>query len=69
MTCMSRATLLALALLLGGCTQQRIATMAEALNSRQVSSCIWVTGGYGMFASVRLVTATGGQPLAECLRH
>ena len=59
--------LLALLLLLSGCATSRIEALAQALNERQVSSCIYVTGAYGLFLSVRLVSATGGQSLHECL--
>lgn len=50
---------LVLALLCAGCTGQ----LVDALEQRQVQSCIWWRGplqGHG-------VTATGGVPLATCL--
>jgi hypothetical protein len=33
-----------------------------------VTSCLYLQGGYGLFAQVRVVTATGGADLATCLR-
>ncbi len=59
--------LLVLLLLLTSCATARIEALANALNERQVQSCIYVTGAYGLFLSVRLVSATGGQDLRECL--
>lgn len=48
------------ALLTGGCT----GALVDALDKRDVSSCIWwqgaLTGTHG-------VTATGNTPLAQCL--
>lgn len=61
-------TLLALALLLSGCTTQRIDHLAAALNERNVQSCIVITGSYAMFVGIHLVTATGGATLEQCHR-
>ena len=50
--------LLLLALLLAGCH----GALVDALEQRQVASCVWWSGPFG-----RGVTATGGVPLATCL--
>ena len=48
-------------LLTGGCT----GVLVHALEERQVASCVWwSTGPFG----TRGVSATGGMPLAECLK-
>lgn len=49
-----------LCLLLTGCTSQ----LVDALEERQVASCIWWSGA---LTGARGVTATGGVPLATCL--
>jgi hypothetical protein len=54
-------------LLLPGCAD--FASMAETLNARQIQSCVYVQGGYGLFAGARMITATGGVPLETCLRE
>jgi hypothetical protein len=50
-----------------GCAD--FASMAETLNARQVQSCVYVQGGYGLFAGARVVTATGGVSIETCLRE
>lgn len=50
-----------------GCTS--VERLAEVLNDRQLTSCIWFTGNAGPYASVRTVTATGGAQLNECFNH
>ena len=52
---------LLLAVLLTGCHAPLIAT----LERRQVASCVWWSGPFGFG---RGVSATGGMPLAECLK-
>ena len=52
--------LLAMLLLCVGCHGQLI----EALNQRQVASCVWWNSPFG-----RGVSATGGMPLQACLAH
>lgn len=49
---------LLLALLCTGCH----GALVDALEQRQVASCVWWSGPFG-----RGVTATGGVPLATCL--
>jgi len=48
-------------LLLTGCTGR----LVEALNERQIASCVWWESR--PFSGVRGVTATGGADLATCL--
>jgi len=62
------AALLALGLL-AGCTQGSLTELVQALETRGVSSCIRWEGHGGPYLSIRGTTATGGFPLAECLRH
>ena len=51
---------LLLILLSSGCTGM----LVDALEQRQVQSCVWFSGPLGGHG----VTATGGMPLAECLK-
>lgn len=57
-----------LVLLLGlsGCAD--VANMAATLNERQVQSCLYVNGAYGVFVGFHSITATGGASLDACLR-
>lgn len=48
-----------------GCTG--LASLAETLNTRQVTSCLWYQGAAGPYAQVTGVTATGGAKLDLCL--
>ena len=63
---MLRFLLLCLALSLEGCLD--VHALSTSLTERQVTSCLYLQGGYGLFAQVRVVTATGGADLATCLR-
>jgi hypothetical protein len=64
------ALLLALALgLLAGCTQGSLTEFIQALETRQVQSCVKYEGNAGPYVRVEGTTATGGFPLAECLRQ
>ena len=47
---------------------QSVASLSHELSERQVTSCIWANGGYPPFGSLRVVTATGGAQLSECLK-
>jgi hypothetical protein len=58
---MSRVVLLALCLLLAGCHGQLI----DALQERQIHSCVWWETQ--PFKSARGVTATGGVDITTCL--
>ena len=49
---------LLLALLLAGCT----GALVNALEQREVASCVWWTSPFA-----RGVSSTGGQPLSACL--
>lgn len=44
-------------------------SLGATLNERHVQSCVYTQGGYGLFAQVRVVSATGGVPLDTCLRE
>ena len=49
---------------LGGCVS--VDHLADTLNKRQVTSCIWGTGSYSLFFGVSLVAATGGATIEQC---
>jgi len=42
--------------------------LGHTLNERQVTSCVYTQGGYGIFMQVRTVSATGGADLETCIR-
>lgn len=48
-----------------GCTG--LASLADTLNTRQVTSCLWYQGAAGPYAHVTGVTATGGAKLELCV--
>jgi hypothetical protein len=52
--------------LCAGCTD--VASLAATMNDRQIQSCLYLMGSYGPFVGVRVVSATGGASLKECLR-
>lgn len=52
---------------LSGCAG--VASLADSLNARQVTSCVWAQGSYGPFMGLRVVTATGGADLKTCLEE
>jgi len=61
---MRLALLLLLVVLLGGCAD--VASLAETMNRRQISSCLWATGAYGPFVGVAALVATGGATMEQC---
>lgn len=44
-----------------------IASLADTLNTRQMTSCLWYQGAAGPYAQVTGVTATGGASLETCV--
>lgn len=62
---MSRWSLCLALLCLAGCTSN-VADIVTALNDRQVTSCIFLTGSYGPFVGLRVITATGGATITDC---
>lgn len=60
-----RWIILSLLVLCSGC--QSVAGLAESLNTREVTSCIYATGAIGPYAQARIVSATGGASLSMCL--
>lgn len=50
-----------------GCADYQ--ALLDGLSSRQVTSCVWLSGAAGPWVSVRAVTATGGAELAQCMQH
>ena len=52
-------------LLCCGCTG--LASLANTLNERQITSCLWYQGAAGPYAQVTGVTATGGAKLDLCV--
>ncbi len=61
-----RGVWLFLLVCLSGCGD--VAKMAATLNERQVQSCLYANGAYGIFVGFHSVTATGGASLDACLR-
>ncbi len=51
--------------LLGGC--MNVDRLADTLNKRNITSCIWAVGSYGPFVGVQLLSATGGASLDTCM--
>lgn len=43
--------------------------LAETLNERQVTSCIYISGMYPPFVSVRGIIATGGALVETCMNR
>ena len=56
--------LLLLALLLGGCTS--VDHLADTLNKRGDTACIWASGAYGPFIGASVLIATGGATIDQC---
>lgn len=53
-------------ILCDGCAD--VASLAHTLNERGDTACIWASGSYGPFLGLRIVAATGGATLKECMR-
>lgn len=47
-----------------GCTS--VAQLADTMNERHITSCLWITGSYGPFVGVNALMATGGATIEEC---
>ena len=62
---MSRMLLLLLCLAsFTGCVS--VASLADTLNERHVTSCVRGNGSYGLFFGVSILMATGGATIEEC---
>jgi hypothetical protein len=55
---------LLLGLLCGGCAS--IDHLADTLNKRGDTACLWVSGAYGPFVGVSALIATGGTTIDQC---
>ena len=54
-------------LVLSSCTSTE--RLAHVLNDRQITSCVWITGGGNPWIATRAVIATGGADLKECMQR
>jgi hypothetical protein len=52
--------------MLCGCAQTSVSEIAQALDERQIQSCIFITGAYSMFVGISITTATGGATIESC---
>jgi hypothetical protein len=57
--------LLCLLLTLPGCV--RLSTVVAALEEREVESCVTIVGFVTPFVLTRIISATGGRTIEQCL--
>lgn len=62
----TRLCMVGVLLALTGC--MNMTSLMQALQERQVTSCLYYQGMAGIYGSVRGVTATGGATLEQCER-
>jgi hypothetical protein len=46
---------------------EHVNSIIRDLNARQVTSCVFIQGNAAAYLTVRIVTATGGAVLTDCL--